>query len=110
MESFQTFILLMFAAAILVGFSQKIRIPYPIALVVGGAAIGFIPYLRPFSFDPNLILVIVLPPLLYYASFGISSREFKHHLKEILSLALGLVILTTLVIGVIFKWFFPQFP
>lgn len=110
MESFQTFIVLMFAAALLVGVAQKLHIPYPIALVLGGTAIGFTPYLQAISFDPNTLLVIVLPPLLYYASFAISFREFKRNLKVILSLALGLVFFTTLVIGVIFKWLFPELP
>jgi Na+/H+ antiporter len=110
MDSFQTFIVLMFAATILVGISQKLHIAYPIALVLAGAAIGFNPSVRAVSFDPNLILVIVLPPILYYAAFGISLREFKRNLQEILSLALGLVVFTTLVIGVIFKWIFPEFP
>lgn len=110
MENFQTFILLMFAAAILVGIAQKIVIPYPIALVLGGIAIGFTPFLHPVLLDPNLILVIVLPPLLYYAAFGISFKEFKHNFREILSLALGLVIFTTFVVGLIFKWIFPEFP
>jgi CPA1 family monovalent cation:H+ antiporter len=110
MESFQTFILLMFAAAILVGIAQKILVPYPLALVLGGIAIGFIPALQPISLDPNLILFIVLPPLLYYAAFGISFKEFKHNYREIISLALGLVIFTTFVIGLIFKWIFPEYP
>lgn len=110
MYSFESFILFMFTAAILVGISQKIRIPYPISLILGGTAIGFIPHLQRFSFDPQVILVIVLPPILYYAAFGTSIREFKQNIKEILSLALGLVIFTTVVIAIIFKWLFPEFP
>lgn len=110
MDTLQTFFLLMFAAAILVGLAQKIHIPYPIALVVGGTAIGFFPNLKTVNFDPNLILIIVLPPILYYAAFGISFREFKLNRKKIFSLALGLVVVTTLVVGVIFKWIFPHFP
>lgn len=110
MDNFQTIILLMFVAAILVGIAQKIHIPYPIALVLGGAIIGFTPTKHPFEFDPNLILTIVLPPLLYYAAFGIAFREFKRNWGAILSLALGLVAFTTLVIGVIFKWIFPELP
>lgn len=110
MESFQTFILLMFAAAILVAIAQKIFIPYPLALVIGGIAIGFTPGLKPIALEPNLILPIVLPPMLYYAAFGISFKEFRHNFREILSLALGLVIFTTLVIGLLFKWIFPDFP
>lgn len=110
MESFQTFIMLMFAAAILVGVAQIIRVPYPIALVLGGTAIGFTPYQHVFTFDPNLILVIVLPPLLYYGAFGVSFRELKRNFREVVSLALGLVVVTTFVIGVIFKWIFPELP
>lgn len=110
MDSVQTLIVLIFLAAILVGIAQKIRVPYPVALILGGTAIGFMPGLKAISIDPNLILVIVLPPILYYASFGISFREFKRNWKEIFSLALGLVVLTTLVIGVIFKWLFPEYP
>lgn len=110
MDSFQIFVMLMFAAAILVGMSQKIHIPYPIGLVLGGAAIGFMPNQYAINFDPNVILVIVLPPILYYAAFGISIRDFKRNFRDILSLALGLVAFTTLVIGLIFKWIFPEFP
>lgn len=110
MDGFQTFILLMFAAAILVGISQKINFPYPICLVLGGVAIGFTPIKQVMYFDPNLILLIVLPPILYYAAFGISFREFKHSFKNILSLALGLVAFNTFIIGLIFKWIFPEFP
>lgn len=110
MDNFQMFVLLMFSAAILVGIAQKIHIPYPIALVLGGTAIGFYPTEHAISFDPGLILVIVLPPLLYYAAFGISYREFKRNWRDILSLSLGLVVFTTLIIGVLFKWIFPEFP
>lgn len=109
MESFQTFIVLMFAATFFVGIAQKIHVPYPIALVLAGTAVGFSPYRPVISIDPNLLLIIVLPPFLYYAAFGISYREFKSNSTEIISLALGLVILTTFVIGVIFKWLFPEF-
>src|ERR1700733_14559271 len=110
MTSFQTLIVLIFIATILVGIAQKLRTPYPIALVIAGTMICFIPGFKAIFFDPNLILVVVLPPILYYAAFSISFREFKRNWKEIFSLALGLVILTTLVIGVIFKWCFPQWP
>lgn len=110
MDSFATLIILIFLAILVVGIAQKIHLSYPIALIVGGAVISFISDLTVIMFDPNLILVIVLPPILYSAAFGISFREFKKNWKDIFSLALGLVILTSIVIGVIFKWLFPQFP
>lgn len=109
MSNLETFFILMFAAVLLVGVAQKLRIPYPIALVIGGGVISFIPGLHPIEFDPNLILVIVLPPVLYYGAFGISFREFKKNWGDIFSLALGLVVATTVIVAIIFKWLFPQF-
>lgn len=100
---------LLFAAILLVGISQKFHIPYPIALVLGGTAISFIPILPDIHFDPNLVLIIVLPPILYSAAFGISFREFKQNWQDIFSLAIGLVCMTTFITGLVFKGIFPQF-
>lgn len=110
MDSFQTLILLMFAAVILVGISQKIHVPYPICLVLGGVVIGLLPWLPFIEFNPSLLLEVVLPPILYYAAFGISFREFRLNWRDIVSLALGLVIFTTFIVGLIFKWMFPDLP
>lgn len=110
MENLEIIFFLLMSAVLLVGLAQKINVPYPLMLILGGAAISFIPGLDNIYFDPNLALAIFLPPILYYSAFGISFREFQHSWKNIFSLALGLVALTTLVVGVIFKWLFPQFP
>lgn len=110
MNNLETIFIMLFVAILLVAIAQKFQVPYPIALILGGTAIGFTPGLHAIYFDPNLILVIVLPPILYYAAFGISNREFKQNWRDIFSLALGLVVFTTFVIGIIFKWMFPEFP
>lgn len=110
MAGLETIFILLFAAVLLVGVAQHFHIPYPLALVISGTAIGFLPGLHTIHFDSNLVLVIVLPPILYYAAFGIPFREFKQNWREIFSLALGLVGATTLLIGLIFKWMFPEFP
>lgn len=110
MENLEIVFFLLLSAVLLVGIAQKIRIPYPITLILGGAALSFIPGVENIYFNPNLVLMIFLPPILYYSAFGISFREFQRNWKNIFSLALGLVALTTLVIGIIFKLLFPQFP
>ncbi len=110
MDSYDTFVILMTAAVILVGFAVKMRIPYPIVLVIGGLLIGFFPWIKPINIHPDLLQAIVLPPILYYAAFWISNREFIRNWKEIVSLALGLVLATTLLVGILFKWLFPQYP
>lgn len=109
MENLEIIFFLVLSAILLVGIAQKIHLPYPIILILGGAAISFIPGLNNISFNPNLVLMIFLPPILYYSAFGISFHEFQLNWKSIFSLALGLVALTTIVVGVIFKWMFPQF-
>lgn len=109
MTGLETVFLLLFAAVLLVGIAQKFHIAYPVALVLGGIAIGFIPGLPTINFDPDTILLIVLPPILYYAAFGLSFREFQKNWKVIFSLALSLVVFTTAVIGILFKWFFPDY-
>ena len=110
MDSFIVFVLLMAAAFVLVDLAQRLRIPYPLTLILGGGIIGFIPALPPFSYDPQRLLLIVLPPIVYYGSFWISYNEFKTKLVDIVSLALGLVIATTLIIGLFLKWLFPEIP
>lgn len=110
MENIEIIFFLLFSAVLLVGIAQKIHVPYPIILILGGAAISFIPGIDNIYFDPNVILMVFLPPILHYSAFGISFREFQRNWSNIFSLALGLVALTTLVIGVIFKGMFPQFP
>lgn len=110
MNTFNSFILLMYIAVLLVGLAQKVRISYPIALVIGGSLIGFIPGLTFFEFDPRILLVTVLPPILFYASYSLSFKEFVHYFSDIFSLAIGLVIATTIVAGILFKWLFPELP
>lgn len=109
MGSLEAIFILLFASVLLVGVAQWLRIPYPLALVVGGIGIGFLPFMPPMNFDPNLVLLIFLPPILYYSSFSIAFREFRKNWRAVFSLAIGLVVFTTLVIGVLFKWVFPQY-
>ena len=61
-------LLLMICAVALGWLARRLKFPYPIALVAGGALLGLIPKLPQFPFDPQLILVIVLPPILYQAA------------------------------------------
>ena len=61
-------LLLMICAVALGWLARHFKFPYPIALVVGGALLGMIPNLPQFPFDPQLILVVVLPPILYQAA------------------------------------------
>jgi len=79
-------------------------------LVIGGGVLGFIPKLPQLEFDPELILVLVLPPILYQAALLTSWRDFKVNIRPIGLLAIGLVIATTLAVGAAFKLLVPDCP
>lgn len=103
-------LMLMLCAVALGWIARHFKFPYPIALVVGGAALGFIPKLPQFPFDPQLILVLVLPPILYQAALLTSWNDFKANIRPIGLLAIGLVIATTLAVGAALKMVVPDIP
>jgi CPA1 family monovalent cation:H+ antiporter len=90
--------------------ARRLNFPYPIALVIGGAALGFLPELPQFPFDPQFILVLVLPPILYQAALLTSWRDFRANVRPIGLLAVGLVIATTLAVGAALKFVVPDIP
>jgi Na+/H+ antiporter len=81
--------------------AHRSGIPYPILLVIGGGALGFMPGAPNAVLDPDLVLVIFLPPLLYAAAFFSSLHDLRDNLRPISLLAIGAVLLTTLVVGVV---------
>jgi monovalent cation/hydrogen antiporter len=87
---------LLVAVAVLLVLAPTLRVPYPILLVLGGLALGFVPGLPDFELPPELVLVGVLPPLLYSAAFFTSLRDLRTNVRPIGLLAIGLVIATTL--------------
>lgn len=78
-----------------------VRVPYPIVLVLGGLVIGFLPGVPAVHLEPDLVLVIFLPPLLYGAAYFSSLRELRANLAPIASLSIGLVLVTMGVVGVV---------
>jgi CPA1 family monovalent cation:H+ antiporter len=98
MNLLEIVIFLLLCAVALGWLSRRAGLPYPIALVLGGGALGFIPKSPQLEFDPQFLLVLVLPPILYQAALLTSWRDFKANLRPIGLLAIGLVIVTTLVV------------
>jgi Na+/H+ antiporter len=84
--------------AILAG---KLRVPYPITLVGGGAVIGFIPGIPDVELDPDLVLLIFLPPLLYGAAFFTDLRDLRRNARPIALLAIPLVLVTMCAVAVV---------
>ena len=92
--------LLASATALLV-LAPILRIPYPILLVLGGLAIGFVPGVPHFALRPDIVLVGFLPPLLYSAAFFTSLRDLRTNARPISLLAVGLVLATMLTVAAV---------
>jgi monovalent cation/hydrogen antiporter len=92
---------LLVAVSVLSAASRAIGVPYPILLVLGGLVMGFIPGVPEVELDPELVLVIFLPPLLYSAAFFASLRDLRYDLRSISMLAIGLVIATACAVAVV---------
>jgi len=110
MALLQMVLFLLLCAVALGWIARHFRFPYPIALVIGGGALGFVPNLPELPLDPQFILALVLPPILYQAALLTSWRDFKVNIRPIGLLAIGLVIVTTLAVGAAFKMLVPDVP
>src|SRR3989440_8427919 len=82
------------AVALLAIVARKIRVPYPILLTIGGVVLALVPGLPAIQLDPQLVFNLFLPPLLYPAAVFTSWRDFRANLRQILPLAIVLVLLT----------------
>ena len=102
-------ILLLAVVTALAQLTDKIRIPYPILLVLAGMAIGFTPWLPNVSLDPEIVFLLFLPPVLYAAAWSTSWYEFKAARRPISSLAIGCVLFTTTAIAAVAHYFIPGF-
>ncbi len=92
---------LLAAAATLLAAAERVRVPYPILLVLGGLALGFVPEAPRIALPPDLVLVAVLPPLLYGTAFFTPLRELRANVRPISTLAIGLVLTTMLAVAAV---------
>ncbi len=109
MENIVIVILLLTVVTVLADITDKIKIPYPILLVLVGIAIGLIPGLPHLELDPEIVFLIFLPPILYAAAWNTSWQDFKSAKRPIILLATGCVIFTTCAVAVVAKTFIPYF-
>ncbi len=100
---------LLFSVFLLVMVAQKIKIAYPIFLVIAGLFISFIPGIPRITVDPDMIFLIFLPPLLYEAAWYTSWKDFWKWKRPIALLAFGLVFCTSMVVAYASVYFIPGF-
>jgi len=84
--------------------------PPAAAAVLGGMGLALLPATHSFEFDPELIMVLFLPPLLLSGAYGTILRDFRAQLRPILLLAIGAVIFTTLLVACAVRWMLPCSP
>jgi CPA1 family monovalent cation:H+ antiporter len=108
-ENLLLILALLFAVMLLVMLGQKLRISYPVFLVLGGLVLGFIPGLPRITIEPELIFLIFLPPLLYEAAWNTSWHDFVRWKRPIGLLAFGLVFFTSTIVAYVSRALIPGF-
>jgi monovalent cation/hydrogen antiporter len=96
-----TLLALLGAGGALLGLAPLLRVPYPILLVLGGLAVGFVPGVPHVALRPDVVLVAILPPLLYSAAFFTSLRDLRRNVRPLSLLAVGLVLATTISVAAV---------
>ena len=99
MEEVAVIVALVVGVVIVSAAARRWRLPAPILLVFAGLAVSFVPGVPEFELDPELVLIVVLPPLLYATAIRSSLIDIRRDAKAIGSLAVGLVLATAVVVG-----------
>ena len=100
---------LLFAVMLLVMAGERLRISYPIFLVLGGLLISQVPGVPVIEINPDLVFLIFLPPILYSAAWYTSWHDFWKWKRPIGLLAFGLVIITSIVVAYVSSSLIPGF-
>jgi CPA1 family monovalent cation:H+ antiporter len=89
------------AIAILFELARRIGVPFPTLFVLGGLGLAFVPGLPRLSLEPDLVLLVFLPPLLFGAAVETPLRDLRANLAPLLRLSIGLVIFTMVIVAVV---------
>ncbi len=108
MENYTIVLIIMAIMIIASAVADKIRFPVPLLLLIVGVAIGFVPAMPEIKIDPEIIMLLFLPPLLYDAAFNISFKAFRSNFNTISTLAIGLVFITTAGIATVAYYVIPD--
>src|SRR5437773_1603424 len=110
MHNFETVLALLVGVTFLALVARRFQLPTPALLVVGGLLVAVVPGLPTVQFDPQLVFLIFVPPLLYRASLLASYRDVRANFRPILSLGVGHVLFATIVIAWVAHNAIPGLP
>ncbi len=109
MDKIAVIIILLAIVTALFQVTDKIRVPYPILLVLAGMGIGLVPHLPSVSLDPDVVFLIFLPPVLYASAWNTSWGDFRKSIRPISLLAVGCVLFTTAIVAYVAHTLIPGF-
>ncbi|HMK19126.1 MAG TPA: Na+/H+ antiporter [Chitinophagaceae bacterium] len=109
MDEFKIVIFLMAILISLTAIFNKRKLPFPILLVAAGLVIGFVPQLPNLALEPDIVFIVILPPLLYDAAAKTSWHEFRTAIRPISALAITLVFFTTVAVAITAHYLIPGF-
>jgi monovalent cation/hydrogen antiporter len=103
-ETFQILILLLAVISVVGLIAKRLQIPPAILLVITGVGLALIPGLPSLQLAPDLVLLLVLPPVIYWDAVKMSWKEFRFNLRPIALLAIGCVVFTTIAVAAATHW------
>lgn len=103
-ETIQIAVLLLVVVAAVALAARRLRVPPAILLVIVGVVMALVPGLPRVELVPELVLLLVLPPLIYSAGVAMSWKEFRFNLRPITLLAVGCVVFTTVAVASVSHW------
>ena len=95
------------AVAFLFEVARRLGVPYPTIFVLGGLVLAAIPGIPTVQFDPDLVLLLFLPPLLFVAATRTPIRELRANRAPIIRLAFGLTLFTMIAVAIVAQSLVP---
>ena len=100
----QILVLLLIAISAVAIVAARANVPASILLVITGVALALLPGLPAVKISPDVVLLLVLPPVIYSSAVAMSWREFRFNLRPITLLAVGCVVFTTVAVAAAGHW------
>jgi Na+/H+ antiporter len=107
MSELELIVALLLLVALLTVVARRIGVPYPILMTLGGLLLGLVPGVPRLELAPELVFLLILPPLLFAAAFFTSPRELLRNARPIGLLAIGLVLVTTVTVALVVQALVP---
>ena len=101
MEVLVAVLAILVAIAILYELARRLGVPFPTLMVLGGLGLAFVPGLPTIALEPELVLLVFLPPLLFSAAVSTPRRDLRANLVPIARLSIGLVVFTMVCVAVV---------